>query len=38
MADETIEKECTVRNKMGLHARPAALIHAATAEQVPLPT
>jgi phosphocarrier protein len=26
MADETIEKECTVRNKMGLHARPAALI------------
>lgn len=26
MADETIEKDCTVRNKMGLHARPAALI------------
>jgi phosphocarrier protein len=26
MADDTIEKECTVRNKMGLHARPAALI------------
>jgi phosphotransferase system HPr (HPr) family protein len=26
MADETIEKNCTVRNKMGLHARPAALI------------
>ena len=26
MADETIEKSCTVRNKMGLHARPAALI------------
>jgi phosphocarrier protein HPr len=26
MADDTIEKEMTVRNKMGLHARPAALI------------
>ncbi len=26
MADETVEKNCTVRNKMGLHARPAALI------------
>jgi len=26
MADDTIEKDCTVRNKMGLHARPAALI------------
>jgi len=26
MADETIERDCTVRNKMGLHARPAALI------------
>lgn len=26
MADETVEKSCTVRNKMGLHARPAALI------------
>ena len=26
MADETIEKSCTVRNKMGLHARPAAMI------------
>lgn len=26
MADDTIEKSCLVRNKMGLHARPAALI------------
>jgi phosphocarrier protein HPr len=26
MADETVEKECLVRNKMGLHARPAAQI------------
>ncbi len=26
MADESEEKELTVRNKMGLHARPAALI------------
>ena len=26
MADESVEKSCTVRNKMGLHARPAALI------------
>ena len=26
MADDTVEKTCTVRNKMGLHARPAALI------------
>jgi phosphocarrier protein len=26
MADETVEKACIVRNKMGLHARPAALI------------
>ena len=26
MPDDTIEKSCTVRNKMGLHARPAALI------------
>ena len=26
MAEETIEKSCTVRNKMGVHARPAALI------------
>lgn len=26
MADETVEKHLTVRNKMGLHARPAALI------------
>jgi phosphocarrier protein HPr len=26
MADDAIEKQCTVRNKMGLHARPAALI------------
>ena len=26
MADDQIEKSCTVRNKMGLHARPAALI------------
>ncbi|HTO96955.1 MAG TPA: HPr family phosphocarrier protein [Myxococcales bacterium] len=24
--EETIEKSCTVRNKMGVHARPAALI------------
>ena len=26
MADDSIEKVCTVRNKMGLHARPAAQI------------
>lgn len=26
MADDLIEKSCTVKNKMGLHARPAALI------------
>ena len=26
MAEETVEKNCTVRNKMGVHARPAALI------------
>ena len=26
MADDTVEKNCTVRNKMGLHARPAAQI------------
>jgi phosphocarrier protein HPr len=26
MADDTVEIDCTVRNKMGLHARPAALI------------
>jgi phosphocarrier protein len=26
MADDRIEKQCTVRNKMGLHARPAAMI------------
>jgi len=26
MADGPIEKVCTVRNKMGLHARPAAQI------------
>ena len=26
MADDTCEKSCTVRNKMGLHARPAAMI------------
>ena len=26
MADERAEKVCIVRNKMGLHARPAALI------------
>ena len=26
MADDTVEKICTVRNKMGLHARPAAQI------------
>ena len=24
--DDQVEKSCTVRNKMGLHARPAALI------------
>lgn len=26
MADDTVEKNLTVRNKMGLHARPAAMI------------
>jgi phosphotransferase system HPr (HPr) family protein len=26
MADDSVEKTVTVRNKMGLHARPAALI------------
>ena len=26
MAEEAVEKSCTVRNKMGVHARPAALI------------
>ena len=26
MAEESIERICTVRNKMGLHARPAAQI------------
>ena len=26
MADERVDKICVVRNKMGLHARPAALI------------
>ena len=26
MAEETVEKSCTVRNKMGVHARPAAMI------------
>ena len=26
MADDLVEKECLVQNKMGLHARPAALI------------
>ena len=26
MADDVVEKNCTVRNKMGLHARPAAQI------------
>jgi len=26
VADETVEKTCTVRNKLGVHARPAALI------------
>jgi phosphocarrier protein HPr len=26
MADESVERVCTVRNKMGLHARPAAQI------------
>ena len=26
MPDDLIEKSCTVRNKMGLHARPAAMI------------
>ncbi len=24
MSDETVEKDCLVKNKMGLHARPAA--------------
>jgi phosphocarrier protein len=26
MPDESVERVCTVRNKMGLHARPAAQI------------
>ncbi len=26
MADDLFEKDCTVRNKMGLHARPAAQV------------
>ena len=26
MADDTVDKDCEVRNKMGLHARPAAMI------------
>jgi len=26
LSDDTIEKECIVRNKMGLHARPAAQV------------
>lgn len=26
MPDDLVEKNCTVTNKMGLHARPAALI------------
>ncbi|HXN84179.1 MAG TPA: HPr family phosphocarrier protein [Myxococcales bacterium] len=26
MPDDLVEKSCTVKNKMGLHARPAALI------------
>jgi phosphocarrier protein len=26
VAEERVEKTCVVRNKMGLHARPAALI------------
>ena len=26
MADDPVEKACVVQNKMGLHARPAALI------------
>lgn len=26
MPDDLVEKSCTVTNKMGLHARPAALI------------
>ncbi len=26
MADDAVEKNCTVQNKMGLHARPAALL------------
>ena len=30
MSDDLVEKDCTVRNKMGLHARPAAkLVQAA---------
>ena len=34
MADASIEKTCPVRNKMGLHARPAALI-VSTANKFP---
>ena len=34
MADDTCDKDCTVRNKMGLHARPAALI-VSTANKFP---
>jgi len=26
VSDEIVEKDCTVRNKMGLHARPAAQV------------
>ena len=34
MADDTCDKDCLVRNKMGLHARPAAQI-VATANKFP---
>ncbi len=34
MADDTVEKNCIVRNKMGLHARPAAQI-VSTANKFP---
>ena len=34
MADDSVEKSCVVRNKMGLHARPAAMI-VSTANKFP---
>jgi len=34
MADDTVEMNLTVRNKMGLHARPAAMI-VSTANKFP---